>query len=145
MPGILGPPAEPDARLGRVTKRVRGTPRSRRRPGARPPTERSGPRIRRAPVVSAPSQLEAAPDVAEDVAEERQAAAAEELHRTARATQPRHRVKAGSLLAARAATEYVYVSQDMRRILLVSGVLLATLIVLWLLVVVLRVIELPFY
>ncbi|HUP22623.1 MAG TPA: hypothetical protein VNB06_06750 [Thermoanaerobaculia bacterium] len=128
-----------------MTKRVRGTPRSRRRPGARPPTERSGPRVRRAPAVSPPSQPEAAQEIAEEVVDERPAAAAEELHRTARATQSRHRVKAGSLLAARAATEYVYVSQDMRRILVVSGVLLATLIVLWLLVVVLRVIELPFY
>ena len=63
----------------------------------------------------------------------------------ARATGPRHRVKAGSLLAARAATEYVYVSQDMRRILFVSGILFGTLIVLWLLIVVMRVLPLSFY
>lgn len=61
------------------------------------------------------------------------------------AVHARHRVKAGSLLAARAATEYVYVAQDMRRILVVSVLLATTLIVLWLLIVVLRVIELPFY
>ena len=63
----------------------------------------------------------------------------------ARATGPRHRIKAGSLLAARAATEYVYVSQDMRRILIVSAILFGTLIVLWLLIVVMRVLPLSFY
>ena len=128
-----------------MTKRVRGSTRSRHRPGTRPPTERTGPRIRRERVVAPPSQLEAAEEVAEDIVEERPAAAAQELERAARATHPRHRVKAGSLLAARAATEYVYVAQDMRRILVVSSLLFATLIVLWLLVVVFRVIELPFY
>ncbi len=49
------------------------------------------------------------------------------------------------MLAARAATEYVYVSQDMRRILLVASGLIGILFALWLLVVVLRVIPLPFY
>jgi hypothetical protein len=54
-------------------------------------------------------------------------------------------VRSGSLLAARAATEYAYVAQDMRRILAVAAVLIATLIVLWVLIVVLKVVELPFY
>lgn len=49
------------------------------------------------------------------------------------------------MLAARAATEYLYVAQDMRRILAVAGALFATLVVLWLLIVVLRVVALPFY
>ena len=49
------------------------------------------------------------------------------------------------MLAARAATEYVYVAQDMRRILLVAGGLIGFLFALWLAVVVLRVIPLPFY
>jgi hypothetical protein len=56
-----------------------------------------------------------------------------------------HKIKAGSLLAARAANEYVYVSQDMRRILLVAGGLIGLLFALWLLFVVLKVIALPFY
>ena len=60
-------------------------------------------------------------------------------------THPRHRVKAGSLLAARAATEYVYVAKDMRRILLVASLLIAVMLVLWLLLVVMRVVPLPFY
>ena len=56
-----------------------------------------------------------------------------------------HRIKPGSILAARAATEYVYVAQDFRRIVLVAGVLIGFLFALWVLVVVLRVIPLPFY
>ena len=58
---------------------------------------------------------------------------------------PRTRTKPGSLLAARAASEYIYVAQDMRRILAVAFVLFGALIVLWLLIVVFRVIPLPFY
>lgn len=60
-------------------------------------------------------------------------------------TRVHHKVKAGSLLAARAATEYVYVAQDMRRILLVAGALIGVLFALWLLIVVFQVIPLPFY
>ena len=55
------------------------------------------------------------------------------------------RTKPGSLLAARAANEYVYVAQDMRRILVVAAALFGTLIILWLLIVVMKVIPLPFY
>ena len=92
------------------------------------------------------SQLETAEEVAQFVIEDRPAAAATELEQTARAVQqPRHRVKAGSLLATRAANEYVYVAKDMRRILAVAGVLVGVMLVLWLLLVVLRVVPLPFY
>lgn len=81
---------------------------------------------------------------AEDVIEDRPATAAAVLEATAR-SHPRHRVKAGSLLATRAATEYVYVAKDMRRILLVAALLLAIMLVLWVLLVVMRVVPLPFY
>lgn len=54
-------------------------------------------------------------------------------------------MKAGSLLAARAATEYVYVSQDIRRIILVTGGLFVIMFALWVLIVLMRVIPLPFY
>jgi len=151
-PRILGLPehvperdrARRDARLGRVTKRVRGTARSHRRPGTRPPSERSAGR-RRSADETRPSQIEATAEVVEEIVEEHPVVAAEETQRVARTTHPRHRVKAGSLLAARAETEYVYVAQDMRRIAVVSGLLVATLITTWLLIVVLRVIPLPFY
>jgi len=126
-----------------VSKKVRGTPRG-RRPGARPPSERST-RARTRPTTERPSQLEAAELIAEDVIEHRPAEAAAELEQAARTTQPRQRSKPGSLLAARAATEYVYVAQDIRRILLVAGALFAVLILLWLAVVVLGIIPLPFY
>ena len=93
-----------------------------------------------------PSQLEAAEEIAEDVIEERPAAAAAELERVVRTTsRTHHRIKPGSLLAARAATEYVYVAQDFRRIVLVAGGLVGLLFALWVFVVVLRVIPLPFY
>jgi hypothetical protein len=94
-------------------------------------------------VVEQPSQLAAAEVVAQDVIEDRPAEAAA-LDVGAR-SHPRHRVKAGSLLAARAATEYVYVAKDMRRILFVAGLLVTVMLVLWLLLVVMRVVPLPFY
>jgi len=114
-----------------------------RRPGARPTSERSATARRRD--VERPSQLEAAEVIAEDVIEDRPAEAAEELSRVAHSTQPRHRTKPGSLLAARAATEYVYVAQDLRRITVVAALLFGVLILLWLVIVVLKIIPLPFY
>ena len=90
--------------------------------------------------------LETADEVAQDVAEERPTASAQEMPRPARTTsRTHHRIKPGSVLAARAATEYVYVAQDMRRILLVAGGLIGLLFVLWLLLVVMKVVPLPFY
>jgi hypothetical protein len=86
--------------------------------------------------------------VAEDVVERRPAEAANELEHAAgaaRSTHVRHKVKAGSLLAARAATEYLYVAQDLRRIFFVAAGLVAVLIVLWLVIVMLRLVALPFY
>ena len=77
----------------------------------------------------------------------RPAEAAGELEIAAESVTQRthHKIKAGSLLAARAATEYVYVAQDMRRIIVVAGGLFLFLFVLWLFVVGLKVIPLPFY
>jgi hypothetical protein len=126
-----------------VSKRVRGAARTHRRPGARPPSERTA--ARRRPEAGAPlSQLETATEVAEEVVEQRPAAATHELEQAVRA-HPRQRAKPGSLLAARAATEYVYVAKDLRRILIVAGLLIAVMFVLWLLLIVLRVVQLPFY
>jgi hypothetical protein len=48
-------------------------------------------------------------------------------------------------LAARAATEYVYVAKDMRRILFVAVLLTGVMLALWLLLVVLKLVPLPFY
>lgn len=127
-----------------MTKRVRGAARTHRRPGARPASERGATARRRPREVAPPSQLEAAEEAAEFVVEERPAEAAAVIESTVR-SHPRHRVKAGSLLAARAATEYVYVAKDMRRILLVATLLIAVMLVLWLLLVVMRVVPLPFY
>lgn len=65
--------------------------------------------------------------------------------RPVRPAHPRQRAKPGSVLASRAATEYVYVAQDLRRILVVSAVLLAVMIAAWLLIAVFGVIPLDFY
>jgi hypothetical protein len=127
-----------------MTKKVRGTGRQHRRPGARPATDRAATPRRRITPIERPSQLEAAEEAAEDIVEERPAAAANVLEANAR-SHPRHRVKAGSLLATRAATEYVYVAKDMRRILFVAALLFAIMLVLWVLLVVMRVVPLPFY
>ena len=131
-----------------MSKKVRGAARQHRRPGARPATDRTRDRAReprpRPELVDEAGQLEAAQEAAEDVIESRPAAAAAVLEAGAR-SHPRHRVKAGSLLATRAATEYVYVAKDMRRITLVAVLLGAIMVVLWLLLVVMRVVPLPFY
>jgi hypothetical protein len=89
--------------------------------------------------------LVAAEAIAEDIIEEHPAEAAAELEKAERSLPMRARMKPGSILAAKAATEYVYVAQDMRRILVVAGALFATMFILWALLVVMRVIPLPFY
>lgn len=125
-----------------MSKRVRGSSRSSRRQGARPATDRSTRPVEKV------SQLEAAEIVAEDIIEERPVEAAAELEtveRAERVVHPRTRTKPGSLLAARAASEYIYVAQDMRRIAVVAFLLFGAMIVLWLLIVVFKVIPLPFY
>ena len=127
-----------------MSKRSRSTGRStpHRRPGTRPPAART---VRERPA-GAGSELEDAALIAEDIVEERPSALAREVESTPRTTGQRHRTaKPGSLLAAKAATEYVYVAQDLRRITLVAVVLFGFLLVAWLLIVVLRIIPLPFY
>ncbi|HEY5488947.1 MAG TPA: hypothetical protein VIK00_03835 [Candidatus Limnocylindrales bacterium] len=125
-----------------MSKRVRGPVRTHRRPGARAAGERTAPARRRPETTS---QLVAAEVIAEDVVEERPVEAAAELERISNTVPARTRSRPGSLLAARAATEYVYVAQDMRRIIVVAAALFGTMILLWLLIVGLKVIALPFY
>ena len=119
-----------------MSKRTRGTTRRR---GNRAPAPRAPSRATRAAVRPA-SQLEAAAEIADDVVDDRLATAAEELERTARSVPGRARTKPGSLLATRAANEYVYVIEDVRRIVVVTAGLFAVMLVLWLLIVVARVI-----
>jgi hypothetical protein len=127
-----------------VSKKVRGTARSHRRPGTRAPSDRPA-SARRPDSFDTVSQLEAAEIIAEDVAEHKPAAAAAEIERAAQSSHHRQRVKAGSVLAARAATEYVYVAQDMRRIIGVAVLLFGIMFLLWLGLIVMKVIPLPFY
>ena len=127
-----------------MTKKVRGAARAHHRPGTRPATDRVKDPRRRPTTFDAPSQPEVFEEAAADLVEARPAAAASVLEASVR-SHPRHRVKAGSLLASRAATEYVYVAKDMRRILLVAVLLVAIMFALWLMLVVMRVVPLPFY
>jgi len=92
-----------------------------------------------------PSQLEEAEIIAAEIVDDRPEEARAELERYSHSQRTHHKVKAGSILAARAATEYVYVAQDLRRILVVAGGLIGLLFTLWVLVVVMKVIALPFY
>lgn len=127
-----------------MSKRTRGSARTpHRRPGTRPATIRTRQRtdLERAPEIA--ERMLATEEPTNEAATHVPAPAAE--RRTPAVVHGRTRVKPGSLLAARAANEYVYVAQDLKRILLLGGVLFAALVALWLLIVVLRVIPLPFY
>ena len=118
-----------------MSKRTRGSQRAHHRPGTRPATPaRSAASARPRAVATRPdSQLQAAAEIADEAVDRRPAAAAQELRTVARSTPARARAKPGSLLAARAASEYVYVAQDLRRIAVVAAVLFAILIGLWVL------------
>lgn len=125
-----------------MPKKVRSTGRTNRRPGSRPAADRAS-SLRRTTAVP-DSQLETAEIVAEDIEERRPSEAAAVLADNAR-MHSRSRIKPGSMLAAKAATEYVYVAKDMRRIFVVAALLAAVMLVLWFLLVFEKVVPLPFY
>jgi len=128
-----------------VSKRTRGSrrPQQRRAP-SRPPTRAgrgAGPRAAAAPLDRRPSELEAAAEIAEEVVEESAPEARDEVARIAAAPPgSRARSRPSAVLAAKAASEYVYVAQDVRRIVLVAAGLFGTMFLLWILIVILRVI-----
>lgn len=128
-----------------MSKRVRGPARPHRRSGTRAASDRPVGSRRPPAAAAAAIPAQAAKTTAEAVIEDKAVAPAAEIDRASRAVHPRQRVKPGSVLAAKAATEYVYVAQDMRRILIVAAALFGVLLVLWLLIIFLRVVELPFY
>jgi hypothetical protein len=130
-----------------LAKRTRGTGRTATtrdtaRPGTFKPAARSGgARQPTRPGGQPASQLDLAVDAADDVANSRPSSAASDLRRAGRASPGRGPApRPSSLLAARAATEYVYVAQDVRRIVAVGLLLFAIMLVLWILIVVARVI-----
>jgi hypothetical protein len=128
-----------------LAKRTRGS-RSAHRPGGHAPTRpsparpgsTSAPATRATPGASGTSQLDAAVAIADDIEARRPAEAAAQLSRASRATPGRAKVKPNSLLAARAAEEYLYIGADLRRIAMVDAGVFGVLIVLWLLLVVLN-------
>jgi hypothetical protein len=121
-----------------MAKRVRG---SSSRPGQRRRLQRSStPRARvETPPSSAPStsltaaeEARAAELEAQIVAAEKEAeaAATRSRERGRRAPESETRVRTGSI-AMRASEEYAYVARDVRRLIIIGGSLIASLIVLW--------------
>ena len=114
------------------------------RPGARPASSRPNtlraPRAVSAPLAPAqpmPSEVEATNLIVTDRSVPTIAATQADAAAIARSTPGRVKVKPNSLLAAKAATEYVYVGQDLRRIAIVGASLFGVLLALWILLVVL--------
>jgi hypothetical protein len=134
-----------------VAKRIRGTgTTSAHRPGHTPsrsslPSTSSAPRPGTQPPAAIPG---AAPRpsgaetslVIEGLPQETRTAVAPATRTAAQPVRTHHRghvkVKPTSVLAARAAQEYVYVGEDLRRIARVSIAMLALMVVLWLIIVV---------
>ena len=107
-----------------MSKRTRG--------GRRAPASRPGQRGRATARPARPvSQLEAAEVAAEAIEEGRPVAAANEIERAASSAPRRPGGRPNTLLATRAAEEYVYVAQDLRRIALVAVLLFGILFGLW--------------
>jgi hypothetical protein len=84
-----------------------------------------------------PSEVEATALIAADRSVSVPAASPVDYAAIARSTPGRVKVKPNSLLAAKAATEYLYVGQDLRRIAIVGASLFGVLLLLWILLVVL--------
>jgi len=144
-----------------VSKRTRGTGRPvRHRPGARPPSARPASALRPArPLVDdigkAPAGIDSGPPLraaetipgdSPAVGTSSPAVGTREPDAVGAGVRPpphsahhRLRAKPGSLLAARAESEYIYVGQDLRRISLVAALLAAILIGLWVVLVLLGV------
>ena len=127
-----------------MSKRTRGSRRAQQRRAGNRPGGRPG-RARDQRAIGgrqeyASSDLAVAPEIAEDTVAGRADSAVDE--RTAgRAAVARTRARPSSLLAAKAATEYVYVAQDVRRILVVATALFGVMFALWILIVVAKVIH----
>jgi len=125
--------------LPAVSKRTRGSQRQvPRRPGTRPATSRPASERPRSPsrptAISSTESVEIVP--AAEAAPRTAAPATADPRLATRSAHHRVRAKPGSVLAARAATEYVYVIQDLRKILLVAAGLFGILVVLWIVLVV---------
>jgi hypothetical protein len=137
-----------------MTKRMRGSSRGhrpgtrgpiRRPAGARPARPAAAPETPREPAATFVDSPPVTEPVATQVAETAAVASRPEARRVGTAAHPRTRAKPGSVLAARAANEYVYVAHDIRRIVLVALALFAAMLVAWLLIAVLKVVPLGLY
>ena len=123
-----------------MAKRTRGARPGQRRPlqrASRPPAKPASPQAAPArPVTPAPeSGLTAAEEAraaeleAQIIAQERPAEAPAPSRRRAARGEPRERSTPGLVTASEA--EYAYVSRDLRRFLVLAGLLLVTLVAIW--------------
>lgn len=125
-----------------MSKRTRGRP-VHRRPGTRPsparPTATRSALPETRPVDSVDEAIAAADSPTHAISRRTLVTAGAGTGPPARTTHHRARAKPGSVLAQRAATEYVYVAQDLRRIALVAVTLIGILLLLWIMLVVMGV------
>ncbi len=125
-----------------MSKRTRGRP-VHRRPGTLPtPARPAGPRQTVAqprPTDDLAQAIAAADSATATPSRRTLITAASGAVPPARTIHHRARAKPGSILAERAATEYVYVAQDLRRIAVVAAALIGILVVLWIVLVVMGV------
>jgi hypothetical protein len=120
-----------------MAKRTRGSHRPGQRHADRHRSARfqTRPATRPAPVLSAAEEARAAELESEILAQERAAEAGRDRARERdRGTQTTRRAGSQGLLAARTAEEYAYVVRDIRRILVVSGAIVAALAAIYVLV-----------
>jgi hypothetical protein len=126
-----------------VAKRTRVARTAPHRPGTRPVGARGAAAAPRRPDATPIGRTVSAPLApAQPLPSEVQASALVETQGQPggpilRSTPGRLKVKPNSLLAARAQTEYVYVGQDLRRIVTVGAILFGILLALWIVLVLL--------
>ncbi len=113
-----------------MSKRTRGSRSNRGRPGYRSPAQRPASKAPAAPRPASVAELDAAEPALEAVTEP----AAPRPARGARGAATAGAARGAGLLAAKASTEYAYVSQDLRRISRFAAGIIGVMVVLWLVI-----------
>ena len=113
-----------------MSKRTRGARSNRGRPGYRPPAQRPASKAPATPRPDGAADVELAASAQEAVAEP----APPRPARGSRGATAAGATRGAGLLAAKASTEYAYVSQDLRRISRFATAILGVMVVLWLVI-----------
>jgi hypothetical protein len=112
-----------------MSKRTRGARSNRGRPGYRPPAQRPASKAPATPRPDGAADVELAASAQEAVAEPAPPRPARSSRGATAGT-----ARGAGLLAAKASTEYAYVSQDLRRISRFAAAILGVMVVLWLVI-----------